>query len=286
MKKFFGLLFFSLGFFLFCEQAKALTISPLRYIFTVDTQKNYQVTLTIKNDGQKQANYKLVVLGASQENNGQLIFSQNSSPAENWVKPEQNFLLVEPQKEKKVNFNISIPGGVYPGFYYLGLGVEEINNDKEIGLSSRVVSILSLQVSGIAHESLNISRWQEKINKDKQKDISFSLLIENFGNVTLPLNGRIVIKNLRGKEIDSQPLVLGNELLPQTKRTLEPRVPLDKVTWPSLYNFEIQIKYGQTGQFVLAKERIWFLPLWFKLILSVLVIILFSVWFYFKKIRK
>lgn len=246
-KKFFFLffLFFSISLFAF-SVVNAFSISPVRYVLTVAPGEQKEVSLTIKNTNSDSASYNLFVLGASQNNSGQPIFDLNLSEAENWVKPEKEIINLTAKEEETVNFLINIPGDAYPGFYYLGLAVQErILTSDNIGLSGRLLTLLSLQVAGEAQEVLKINKWSPSSDDDRQ----WQAKIENKGNVDLPLVGQIVLQDWKKQEIFRQEIYLGNNLLPGTER--EYFFDLKKnLRWSPWYWSELKIDYGRTGQTV------------------------------------
>ncbi len=272
-KNLFLIIFFIIGFFLLPLSAQAISISPIRQVITVSAGENKTVFLELKNNENIQKKYKLLVLGVAQNNEGVPIFREKINLAETWVKPEFSNIKLDQNEEKKVSFNINVPQNVVSGNYYLGLVVQEVNaGSNSIGLSGQVVSLLSLQVSGEAREDLQILNWQ-KNNLDKDH-WNFILQIKNKGNVDFPLTGLLKIKNWRGEIKEEKSIYLGNNLLPQTERSLEFISPVI-ISWPTLYQAEILINYGLTKQTVSQTVNFLYLPWWFWLVLVVFLILLF-----------
>lgn len=260
------------------SNARAMSISPVRYLATMKPGKQAAVIVTIKNDKAETVNYNLLVLGAEQNNEGHPIFQSGISAAESWIKPENEFVSIGGGKEKTVNFLINIPGEAYPGFYYLGLAAQERNlNVGQIGLTSRLVTLLSLQVAGEAQEILRINNWEKQPNSGIW---AFSAILENKGNVDLPLRGEIVVRNWLKKEAGRQIVYLGNNLLPNTARNLSLNFNQEKLPWSPWYWAGLEANYGRAGAKTAAAILILDLPariLVFAGILVIIILVLFKV---------
>lgn len=272
-KNLFLIIFFIVGFFLLPSQSQAISISPIRQVITISAGENKTIFLELKNNENIQKNYQLSVLGVEQNNEGTPIFRKKINLAEDWVKPEFQNIKLDLNEEKKVSFDINVPQGVVSGNYYLGLVVQEVNDDfSSIALSGQVVSLLFLQVSGEAREDLQILNWK-KNNLDKDH-WNFILQIKNKGNVDFPLSGLLKIKNWRGEIKEEKIVYLGNNLLPQTERNLGFISPTI-ISWPMIYQAEILINYGLTKQTVSQTIYFLYLPWWFWFILILFLTLFF-----------
>ena len=112
------------------------------------------------------------------------------------------------------------------------------------------------------------------------KEVSFNLTLKNNGAVEVSLTGSVAIRNWRGEELFSEPIVLGNKLLAGSYRALSPTVRLrDSVSLPGLYQAQIRINYGLTNQTSSAIEHVWYFPLWSRIgalvVLGVLLALIF-----------
>lgn len=269
ISKFFFIIFLLL-FFLAPRTAGAFSISPVKYAVTIAPGGEEVVSLTIKNDKTETVNYNLLVFGAEQDNNGYPVFKNNVSVAEHWVKPETEFVSISGKQGKTVSFLISIPEGAYPGFYYLGLAVKERNIDEGgVVLSGRLAAILSLQVAGEAREILQINKWEKSTGSGNW---AFSAVLENKGNVDLPLRGEIVVRDWLKREAGRQSVYLGNSLLPNTTRNLLLNFSQEKLPWSGWYWTSLEINYGRTGGKAIKTALKWNLPV-VGLILVIAVII-------------
>lgn len=273
-KKF--LFFLSLVFFFWSAgPASAFGISPLKYVVAINPGGSRVVEVTVKNFSNKSVNYSLVVVGAVQDGEGHPLFSTGVSAAENWVIPEKKTIIIPANSEEKVNFNINVPDGSYPGFYYLGLGVQEKNISGEgVVLTSQLNTLLSLQVAGTANEDLQIEKWLSKQKFYLVSNLDFDLILKNNGNVDLPIQGKVMVKNLFFDGIKTEYLYLGNNLLPSAKRVLQPEF-VDILKWPGLYHLDLNVRYGLTGQMAAKSALVWYLPAW-SIAVGLLVLVLLA----------
>lgn len=266
------ILFVLLICLLWTGKAEAFSISPLKYVVTMAPQSNDEVKVNIKNDQPVSQKYILKVLGAKQNSQGKLIFINDISPAENWVKPEKNTVEVGPGEEVAVKFFIKTTYLSAPGSYFLGLAAENVgSNEGKVGLSGQLVCLLLLQVSGQVQESLSATNWQAEkitINKIWNFDLSF----KNNGVVELPVQSELIIRNWRDKIVYKESLDLGL-LLPQADRIFHKEINFAGQTlFSGRYSATLQLIYGRTGQIKILAENFWRIsPVWI-IILSLMAI--------------
>lgn len=298
LTKLFLFTFAVLSFFVTVSPVRAFEISPVKALLTVDPDKNQTQTLVVKIKNNEtlvtNTNFKLSVLGMKQDENGKPIFSRGVEIAESWVYPENNLINIKSGETGSGNFIIKIPKDAVSGSYYLGLAVEPVleknkqNNFsvQQSGLSTRLVSLLTLQVKGLVQESLVIEKWTANLVDEKEnKKINFDLNLKNIGNIETAMIGSVGIKNWRGEEIFSEPIFLGNKLLANSYRVLHPEIILkNKINSPGIYSANIKINYGRTNQMISAVVYIWYFPNWSKIILLIAGLLVFCLIFW--KFRK
>lgn len=261
----------------------AFEISPIKILSTGDPGSNQTLVLKVKNSDTVSKTFLLSVFGVRQNEEGLPIFERGASLAEEWVFPENSQITIAAGETKAVNFIAKIPSEALPGSYYLGLSAEPVIEKKEGSLNTRLTSLFVLQVSGLVQENISIENWKK--NTAATRDSwSFNLLFRNTGSVEVPLQGSVSIMSIMGREIFSQSIVLGNKLIVGAKRSIKPEVMLQhRVVFPGLYQAQVQIKYGKTGQSTSAIAYIWYFPTWSKRVglvllglVFVLVILLFK----------
>lgn len=262
MGKIIASLVFSIFFVL---PAQAFEISPIKMLVTGDPGNNYTVALKIKNTDAVSMVFDTSVFGMKQNESGAPVFERGINEAESWVFPENGQVSIGAGEVKSVNFFIKIPKDSLPGSYYLGLSAEPAVKKQSGAVSGRLVSLLTLQVSGEVRELLRINQWK-KISGLDADNWKFALELENVGTVEVPLRGEVVVRNFFGQEVISEPLVLGNKLLANAKRSLGQELQVhDKIKIPGLYEVGVRVVYGKLGLSVSRTEYVWFIPFWSKL---------------------
>ena len=263
----------------------AFTITPTSFKLTIDPGAGQLVKIKVRNDEAQQADFKLKVLGSKQDEHGLALFGQGFDEAEKWVTPQTDVFTLKSNEERQVVFAITAPKTAAAGGHYLGVGVEKIGNENgAIKLSSQLLSVLSLQVAGIATENLQITEWIGNNKIFLGKNWQFNLALFNKSNIEVPISGVAVVKGWGGREITQTPLNLGTTIfLPGSSRVLKPQISLSKsnLIWPGKYTVEAVIKYGRTNQTALAQTTVWYVPYWF--LSGIGVIILLAVWWWLKK---
>jgi hypothetical protein len=303
-------LIFLLTFFIAALPARAFEISPVKSLFTVDPGTTQTIIVKIKNTlpfipplkGEGQGvGFKLNVLGMMQDEDGRPIFARGIDAAESWVYPENNLVNIKSGETKSVNFIIKIPTDAVAGSYYLGLAVEPVlEKGGQTSLATRLVSLLTLEVKGLVQESVIIEKWEPSARLGEQNDLEikklkFDLGLKNNGTIEVLMHGQIAIRNWKGEEIFSEPIILGNKLLAGSKRALHPEIILrndinlstGQAGLPGLYSAQVKINYGRTNQIVSAISYVWYFPRWSKIVLGVIILILvFLIFWRIRKVRR
>jgi len=281
----FFLVFILAGFFV--SEARAFSISPLKYLLTVAPGENKNLSLKIKNDGQEKKFYALETLGVRQDENGRTILAKGLTAAEKWATAEESVLEVGPGEEKTAVFKINVPQTAAAGSYYIGLAAREMaeSGGGDVGLSGQLATIVFLQVSGQANESLGISKWA--IGRlTLKKDWLFDLVVKNNGNIETPAVGRIIIRNWRGRIVYDKAVEMG-VVLAGASRAFQTKVILAKGDYISGPHWaEMKIVYGRSGQTVSSTYCFWYVSP--SMLLAVILILVLAVLisFRYKKHRR
>lgn len=297
------------AFFIAALPAAAFGITPVKFLLTVEPGTSQTVVVKIQNTppfisslkGEGKGvglnlTFKLSVLGMKQDEDGKLVFSRGIDAAENWVYPENNLVNIKSGETKSVNFIIKIPTEAVAGSHYLGLAVEPVfkkddqaspPGGEQASLQTRLVSLLTLQVKGLVEESVQVEKWASLAGITDKKNWKFDLSLKNSGTIEALLRGTIVIRNWKGEEFFSEPIILGNKLLAGSKRVLQPEITLrNDINLPGLYSAQVKINYGRTNQTVSAISYVWYFPRWSKIVLALpALLIAFLIFWRVKKIK-
>ncbi len=286
-------------FFITALPALAFEISPVKGLLTVDPGTSQTMVVKIKNtppsipplkgEGQgvgQGVGFKLDVFGMSQDENGKPIFEKGINLAESWVYPENTLVNIKSGETKSVNFIIKIPADAVAGSYYLGLAVEPVlEKSNQSSVNTRLVSLLTLETKGLVRESVMVEKFEPLSGITGEKYWKFNLNLKNNGTIEALMRGEMAIRDWKGEEIFSEPIVLGNKLLAGSKRALRPEIILrNNISLPGIYSAQIKINYGRTNQTVSSIAYVWYFPKWSKIVLGI--IILIFIFFIFRRVKK
>lgn len=242
------------------SSANAFSISPLRLRSTIDPGKEQIVALTITNTEKNYANYSIRVGGVKQDVLGRPVFGDNFDVAEKWITSPSTIYRLAPSATKKVFFTITVPAGTEPGTHTSALIVEKnAPTEQTVGLATQAAVLLTIDVSGVVHEGVNIESWQAKYQAD-QKQLVTHIVIKNTGTVSVPVQAKVVITSPLGKEIASAPLPMGTIVLPGTRREVSPAIPL--ILQGGAYKAVVRVTYGLSGAETTANVTMWSIPVW------------------------
>ena len=254
--------------------AKAFAISPLKQQVTLSPGAEGQiVVVTVLNEEAQKMSYVMKVMGAKQLDNGRVVYGTGISPAEQWVSTETGSVSIEPGQTKEVNFIVSIPRDTPAGSYFLGLGAgaDVAGDNKNIGVSGQVISVLLIQVAGVVNESLTIENWQIP-GLSVSRNWPASVLVANNGTTELPVSGEIIVRDWLGRQIYNSTFQMTSVLLPGSARKQSAKISLPGGRWyvAGPYETEIKINFGLTRQKTVAIGSVWYLPYYSFVILLLL----------------
>lgn len=286
MKIKFFILILALAFFVGVLPVKAFEISPIKMLLTADPGTNQTVVLKVKNSEKNDAVFLFNVFGVNQNNSGTPLFERGVSQAESWVYPEDNKATIKKGETKSVNFIIKVPADASPGSYYLGLSAEPETGKQSAGsIGSRLVSLLTVQVSGVVQESVLIEKWEKIADSEDSKKWGFNLVIKNDGSVEVPMRGLVTFKNFKGDAVFAESIVVGNKLLAGSRRAIVSKMNItDRIVLPGLYQAHVTLNYGKTNQQVSATTYVWYFPVWSKVVAVFLALVIVGL--LFMRLRK
>lgn len=258
--------------------AQAFSISPLKFTNTIAPGYNLDWEIKVTNNSDHESIFHPVVIGMKQDDLGRSVFGKNIDVAESWFKTPLGDVQLAPGASGKLVFSVNVPANTPPGAHYLGLAVQEKNDQ---ALSAQLATVLNLQVAGTAQESLLIEKLSTTKNIFFDKNWLAQIQIRNVGNVGVDLAGQ---ENLYyfDKKISQKSFNLGNNLFAQSSRRADLELFAgNKIVLPGFYRADIKTIYGVTQQSVEGNISFWYLPYWFLIVL--VLIVLSAMFFVFKK---
>ncbi len=283
MKKFVLLLTILFLFFL-VDNTKAFSISPIKQIVTLEQGTGRVVKIKVRNTERFTTRYKISILGVKQNEEGYPVYGVNIEEAEKWVKSEQEYLEIEPGKEKEASFVINVPKDTFAGSHYVGLSAEPVLEDENSkNFTGKLISLLLLEVSGEVSESLSVLHWSgEKSFYLNLEKVRLNAILQNEGSAELPIKAKVRLYNWLNQKVSESDVFLGNSILPQAKRNTQVLLP-QKSSWslPGAYRAQLDIAYGRTAQKISAQYSFWYVPIsWLVILGGIILLITFAL---FKK---
>lgn len=247
---------------LFCPLiVQAVSISPVRQTAVIDPGSEAVIKLEVTNDSSES-----IVLSPQidafrvNERTGRAIFGAVDQ-AKQWVSALESEIILEAQEKKEIIFNIKVPKEAEPGGHYLALFVNNRPGEGNVGVASRVGSLLFLHVAGEIYESLVREVFFTNKKWYINDPVELFLKLENKGTIHLVPEGEIAIQTSRGRIIERKTLNLNN------------RKVLPGYGWYEDYSFDnldlkafgklqaiAYIQYGATNQQIIDTISFWYLP--------------------------
>lgn len=299
MKKIFLITIFFLAGFLLSQSAQATTISPLIVEIDLDPGQVDQTIMKIFNETDQDLYLNGSIETFQPKGEGgeaEILPADVANESISWLKLPLNSIALNPGEAIQVPLIIDIPSNAGVGGYYFAIMWETVAGPKlennQVGISSRVGTLILLKINGEVQEELKISSFNLK-NKGKfynSLPIVFLSHLKNSGNIHLKPQGHITIKNIFGQVSEVLPFNNQNgNILPQSIRRFETTWPnnlsSDKHNFLSGLKFEfknfifgkftaqLQLDYGSQPQRNYSEEiGFWIIP--WRISLSLLVVVI------------
>lgn len=297
------------------QSSAALSIAP-RKDYIIDPGERIDDTLSIRNlDSTKELEIYLRVVDFTYTDDGgtpKLILDENLDPTtwslRSYLKVPES-VTVAPGKSATVKINLTMPSKIGAGSYYSAIIYSTSAPDGgNVGLAASGVTLAFANVPGKVNEDLTLTKFGA-YNTETRKYMTFAVnepttiayTLQNKGNVVEAPVGTIALRSMFGQEYlieDVNPkkslaligqtrtyeacIKLKSEEVKVEESSAEARTCVNAGLWPGMYTASLDIFYGQNGNNTneITKTVIfWYLPLWFIIILAiVLLIAAFYVW--------
>lgn len=264
--------------------------SPL-YEYTIAAGKVQQDIIKIKNVGGSEQTYYPEVLDFKSDNkSGTPIFlkkgeSSGTYSLSSWISVSKEPIILKPNESAALNFNITVPANAEPGGHYAGILFSTEPPDptgtNQIGLASKVGSLILVRVGGAAKEAANITNFTtNKNNYENAQNIEFSTTVANTGNVHVQPKGVISVKNVVGGQVAAIDVnQLSANVLPGSSRIFDSswKDPGFKLGY---YTATVTLNYGNPAQTVTSQTSFWIIP-WMTLLIALIILVVALVVLYF-----
>ncbi|MFA6105614.1 MAG: hypothetical protein WC725_03420 [Patescibacteria group bacterium] len=275
MKKLYTIIFSTLLALLVVTGVAAFSVSPIGFKTTIEPGGKQNFSIQVNNNEKGKHKYSVNINSIRNTEEGKRYYESGADPAEFWAKAEPQKFSLSSGESQTVIITFNIPAGTAPGSHHLAIMVaSESLSRGEIGLTARSAIPISLTVAGNVTEKLVLKKF-EPVDKYTGKIIwPFNIEIYNEGTMEVQSAGWMQIKNMFGKEILSQPVVLGNAIYPQSLRRLQQNIEMPPGMWPGKYTAKLAVQFGASKTSIAAETVIWFFPVWLCGVGFVLVTIL------------
>jgi len=272
-------------FLLFPLVTHAISISPARQMATVDAGKTQTVPLHVVNN----EDVSLVLLPevsafVLDEENGSPIFDQESA-ATSWVSVEPAFLELEPGGDGEFLFTITVPENQEPGSHYLGLFARSSPPDgAQVGIGSRVGSLLFLHVAGVMYEDVVRTSFFIERGSVFDPQLRAHLALQNVGTIHVEPVGNVSLENSRAGRHGEQALNPNNKkILPDG--TWQGVYDFDALSWKDIGKVDVvaEVTYGVSKKQMTDRVSFWYIPLDFFLLVAGGVIVIIGILFFVRR---
>ncbi len=259
---YFKILFCTALVFCFPFDAKALSLLPTRQTLVIDPHTTQVATITLTNDEKEPLRIKGEVNAFRiDEKTHRAVFDVHDE-AEQWITIEPHFVDILPGETKDISFRITVPQAVPAQVHYLGLFASVAAAKGQVGVGSRVGSLLFLYTGGNLQEESHVVDFSAGSDWYSSSNAQLFLQIQNSGNVHVLPQGGVVVKNWRGK-------TLGTFVLNEESKFLFPNTVLKK-TWSVALSAQdigkltarLQYVYGVNKHVEVKEIYFWYVPWW------------------------
>jgi len=213
-----------LGLSLFPSQARALSVSPSKFILSADPGEVLEQKMTIRNTLGEAASYYADFEIFTTGSQGDPVFLGQKTGLASWLEAIPSEALLEAGEAATIQIKISVPEDAEPGGHYAAIfwgSAPPSRVGGGVGIVARVASLVLLDVSGDVIEAVNLTNFGVSKKLSNHLPVSFGYSLENKGTVHAQPAGEVVIKNFWGKTITTLKVnPRGYNVLPGTSRNL------------------------------------------------------------------
>ncbi len=266
--RFFSFIFLIVCWFLSFQQVKAFSLDPAKQTLVVEAGHKKEILIKVINDSNVKHIYYPSVDSFTIDEYNNLFFNQNDE-AENWLTVVPDKLVLTPGQTGEFVFNVDVPEQIKLEKlgHYLVFFVDEdeyLNNKQKsnVGLKSRLGSLVFLYVKGKMNEQMQIIDWGLKRKILFKKPQEFLLKLKNIGNVHYQPTGEI--KLFYKNKIQQTWFVNSRQqkVLPSGLYSETFNLNTNKFKWYKFGKWELQLKlvYGLSKQKIYMNYIFYYFP--------------------------
>lgn len=273
------------------ETGNGLSITPTKAEFSIEKGKAEVVSIQVKNltKGKVIAKAFINDFEADEDTgNPKLIIDRSSEVSSSSL---ASFILgledikLGPEETKEIQLTIQVPEKAVSGAYFgavrfTSVPDTDVKNDAQVSLNASVATILLVEVPGDITQKIQVNNVSVYNASGKASSVftaipkQVGVEVKNIGNGFAKPFGKVLVKNMSGKQVSSYELndtVPRGNVLPNTTRTFKNDITGIKL--PGRYTIEANVSFAK-GEILQAKTSFWYLPVWFIVVIGVLVVAL------------
>jgi hypothetical protein len=267
MKRIIFIFFLTLLFiYVFCsriiaqENPSVIGVTPAIVETVLNPKGKYEAKVYVYNISEKPLPVRSSVKALVPQDE---IFTSNKEifDSTSWIKVEPKEFILNPKETKEIILKIEAPAKTEPGshystVYFESLNIQDKNQIKNIGISTKIGILTFITVPGDLKEKIEISKFHTETYR-QFGPVNFNLILKNSGNVHLlpKMTIRVVDMFNHSTALPVKPTIV----LPYTFKEIE-------MDWqqPKLfgrYKSYLEITYG-TGKQNIRSQTItfWIIP--------------------------
>jgi hypothetical protein len=268
-----------------------LQLSPTRTELVAQPGEQKSFSLILKNVTASEVTAQVFLNDFQSDGNSgtpQIIVDETKDPTpyslKNMLKDLKTVDL-KPGETKEIKQVVDVPANTAPGAYFGALRYAAIPkgqslNDaqRQVALTASVAHLVFVEVPGDINEQIQIEKAEAQ-RDGKGGSIFFkspqkaAVTVKNKGNGFSRPFGRITINNAGGKEVHGYEINNTDPkgiVLPNSSRTFVDDAK--NIKTPGKYTINAAVAYGNGGEVVTYKASFWYLPIWFLVLILLIVV--------------
>ena len=237
------------------NEIRGLTISPVRQEITVTPSEASVGSFVVGNSSEETI---VVNLSVEQFSVADYTYEYEfrAPPSNDWVKLRQTKIELAPNKTKKVQFDVMVPGGSPPGGYYFSLFASTTIDGPGLPGTVRAASLLYMKVDGALVRTSVLENGSVPFLVTSGQ-VPYKFDVKNTGNVHFSAYFYGQMKGLFGELPETGTSHL---LMPGATRTIESSIPAPLL--PGIYNITYGYKVDFADIVTTKSGYILFIPPW------------------------
>jgi hypothetical protein len=283
------------------ERGQGLTISPPIAEFNEQLGKVSTYVISISNPTKKIVEFYPVVMNFRAKNEtGEPSFypateEEKAFSLAHWIKFSNDKVVLPPDQTINWSYTIEVPQNAEPGGHY---GViffatnppNKNENVSQINIASMIGSLILVKTPGDVREEGKVTEFLAQRFYLKPP-VNFTTRITNSGNVHFKPLGKIIVKNLWGKQVEEIVFNPGEgNVLPESTRkfTEEKWAPQISGFWTipiGRFTADLNLTYGDSKKPLNSQFIFWVIPLWLIILLAIILAIII-IWVIVKLVKR